>query len=273
MMPVFAAPDTPLALADLLVGATPPRFIAGGTDLLISPDHLQDAELIVDLGRLTALRQLERQGDMLVIGAGITVARLARDPLVRRLAPALADAADQFGSVQIRNRATIGGNVANASAAADLAPSLVAMAAQAELVSPDGATRQAVADLLATRPVLAARTAIMSFRLPLTDEVGVGAFVKLGRRQEPTISRLTLAAAGVPGAFRLVAGAIGACPRLLPDAEAALNANVADFAEALVAEVAAAIPGRASAIYKARAIRALGCDLLARLGHRVGAEA
>lgn len=271
MMREVLSPRSLPELTAYLGTAAAACLIAGGTDLLIAPGHLPAAGPIVDLGHLPELRRLDREADALIVGAGVAVARLASDPLVRRLAPALADAADQFGSVQIRNRATIGGNVANASPAADLAPALVAMMAEADLLGAGGTQRLSVEAMLARQPPVPGGTLIVAFRLPLEPDGGRGACVKLGRRQEPTISRITLAAAGAPGrTYRLVAGSIGPRPRRLPAAEAALNSGGDGFAEALADEVAAAIAGRSSATYKARAIRALGLDLMARLGMPAG---
>lgn len=262
----YVSPASPGELTTCLGQPGRAILIAGGTDLLIGSRGLPVDASIVDLGRLAGMRNLERIGGALVVGAGVTVARLARDPLVRRHAPALADAADQFGSVQIRNRATIGGNVANGSAAADLTPALVAMAATADLMSGEGVRPVMVEALLTARPVVPPGTVITAFRIPVLAEGGLGAFVKLGRRQEPTISRLTLAASGPRGQVTLVAGALGLAPLRLGSAGAALNAGGEGFAEALALDVAAAIPGRASLPYKARAVRALGLDLLLRLG-------
>lgn len=256
----FQAPTTLAALGDCLL-APGALLIAGGTDLLIGGGQIAPDACVIDLGRVAEMRRLEREGGALIIGAGVTVARLASDPMVREFAPALADAADQFGATQIRNRATIGGNVANASAAADLTPALVAMAAEVEFLSRDCRRAVPVADALAARPVVPSGSAILAFRIPVA---GQGAFVKLGQRQEPTISKLTLAASGPTGAMVLVAGAIGPVPLRLHQAEAALNTG-GDFAAALAAEVAAAIPGRASLAYKMRAVQALGLDLVARL--------
>lgn len=268
----FRAPVSLQDLAACLSDAAIPTLIAGGTDMLIAPGQVPASGVLVDLGRIPELASIEMSAGTLTIGAALTASRLAVDPLVRRAAPALAQAADAFGSVQIRGRATIGGNIANGAAAADLAPALVAMQAEAGLLSPGGAAWVPVADLLASRPVLPARCALTAFRLPALPSA-IGAFIKLGRRQEPTISKLTLAAAGPAGSLRLVAGALGPAPRRLMRAEAALNAGAAEFTDLLAREVLDAIPGRASAAYKARAIRALGLDLLARLTPAAGAPA
>jgi len=269
---VILALVSPSARRDLevVLGADPaPVLIAGGTDLLIAPARLPAAGIIVDLSRLAELSVIDEREGGLFVGAAVTVARLAREPLVHRLAPVLALAADDFGSVQIRNRATIGGNIANAAAAADLAPALVAAGAEAVLWTAAGGggaeERLAVAALLARRPVPGRGRAIAGFLLPRVAAPRA-AFVKLGRRQEPAIARLTLAATGPAGALALVAGAIGPAPQRLAAAEAALNAGGAGLLAALAAAVGEAIPGRASAAYKARAIRGLGADLLERLG-------
>ena len=261
----YLAPTTLADLTDALRRLSNPWLIAGGTDLLIGSGALPEGVPILDLGRLADLQRLEMAGDTLVLGAGVRVARLADDPLVRRHAPALADAADQFGSVQIRNRATLGGNVAHGAAAADLTPALMAMATIVVFLTPEGPLETPLATALATRLIVPPRAVITALRLPLRGAPLPGAFVKLGRRQEPTISQLTLAAHGQWGKMVLVAGALGPVPRRLTQAEAALNADDGTFAQALSHEVAEAIPGRASIAYKSAAITALGLDLLARL--------
>lgn len=262
----FAAPETLGELATLLGPGTAPWLIAGGTDRLIAPAALPESGLIVDLTRLEAITGIAEAADRLSLGAGVTVARLTRDRRVARLAPVLAQAAEVFGSVQIRNRATIGGNVAHGSPAADLVPALLAAGADVRLWRPGGTESLPLAAMLVRRPALGPQEVILGFDLPVGDPAPHGAFVKLGPRQEPAISRLTLAAAGPAGRMRLFAGAIGAVPLRLGEAEAILNAGRAGFAAAVAEGVAAANPGRASTAYKARAVRGLAEDLLERLG-------
>lgn len=262
---VFAAPASLEDLDRLLAGPAPCWLIAGGTDRLIAPGRAPDCGVIVDLTRIAALRRIALSPGMLHLGAGVTVARLAADPEVMRWAPVLAQAADVFGSVQIRNRATLGGNVANGAAAADLMPALLAAEAQVHLRRAGTPLVLPLADLLARGTGLHKVEVITGFDLPLPPAPPPGAFVKLGPRQEPAISRLTLAAAGPAGAMRLFAGAIGPIPRRMPAAEACLNAGGTGLADALADEVRAANPGRASTDWKARAARALAQELLARL--------
>lgn len=256
----FLAPRSLTELAAMLTPDRPSWLIAGGTDRLIAPASLPAEGVILDLSRLAGLDQIGTAGDRLVLGAGVTVARLASDDRVARLAPVLARAARVFGSPQIRNRATIGGNVANNSPAADLTPALLAAGAMVRLWR-GGDERALPLESLLSR-TLDPGEIILGFDLPIGEQ---GGFVKLGQRQEPAISRLTLAAAGPAGAMRLYAGAVSPVPRRLAGVEALLNAGDPGFAEAVSRELAAANPGRASTRYKALAARGLAADLLSQL--------
>src|SRR4030081_1956855 len=101
--------------------------LAGCTDLYVSLNFgtLKDMRFL-DLWRLDALRKIEVRGDSLSIGALATLSDLIRSPLVGRRVPMLAAAAREVGGVQIQNRGTLGGNVANASPAGDTLPVLAA---------------------------------------------------------------------------------------------------------------------------------------------------
>lgn len=261
----FAAPVTLDALITLLAETPSPWLIAGGTDRLIAPVTLPESGVIVDLGRLAALKGIATDAGGLCIGAATTVAELARDVRVARLAPVLTRAAAVFGSVQIRNRATIGGNVANGGAAADLLPALLAAGASLRLWRPKGEASLPLADFLARRPRLAEDEIILGLEIAAPCPTPRGAFVKLGPRQEPVIARLSLAAAGAPGQLRLYASAIGPLPLHLTEAEALLNAGDPGFAASVARAVAAANPGRASTAWKVRAVEGLAHDLLDRL--------
>src|SRR5438876_857576 len=103
--------------------------MAGCTDLYVALNFgtLQGTRFL-NLWRLDALRKIERRGDALSIGALATHTDLIRSPLVRKRLPMLVAAAREVGGVQIQNRGTIGGNVANASPAGDTLPALAAAA-------------------------------------------------------------------------------------------------------------------------------------------------
>ena len=270
---VPARPADLAALAALMAGPAPAvRFIAGGTDLLLSRRQLPREGLLVDLTAVEGLAGIETGGGDIVLGGTTTVAALEAHAGLADRFPALAQAAAECGSVQIRNRATIAGNIANAAPAADLAPVLALAEARLRLVMRGGGRAEvALGDFSAGSGAVIAHVVVPGEKL-----LPRSAFVKLGPRRDMTISRLNMAAMGEFadgrfGALRLVAGSLGPRPVRLTRAEAALAgrplaaAPLADLLRALSAEVDAAIPERTSRAWKRQAIRGVGLDLIARL--------
>ena len=272
------------ALVDLLRSAEgPPTFIAGGTDLLVAPRRLPEEGLLIDLSGVEDLANVEARGGALRIGGATTIDALTRHPLILSHLPALAQAAALCGSAQIRNRATIGGNVATASPASDLTPVLKCFRAGFVLLSGQGEWRVEFGALLPE--VGGARLGpgelIAEIEIPLEGRLGCSAFVKLGARDDVTIARLnlTIEAEFDPNSFqlgdiRLVVGALAPAPLRLSAVEQTLRGRVLDattirsFVAALLASADAAIPGRASHRYKRRALVGLALDLLQKLTGR-----
>jgi len=119
------------------------RPLAGGTDLVVQLKEgghkFPYPRYLVSLRRLPELRALEwRDGQGLLLGAGLTMAEVARAEAVRGRYSALADGAGLVGSLQTMNMATVGGNVCNAAPSADTAPPLLALEASARIVGPEG---------------------------------------------------------------------------------------------------------------------------------------
>jgi carbon-monoxide dehydrogenase medium subunit len=266
-----AAPADMAALRTLVrTSAAPLHFIAGGTDMLVGARHFPRTGLLVDLSRTDGMAGVRATSAGIRIGAATTVATLAADRELRDRLPALCQAAEQCGSVQIRNRATIGGNIANASPAADLAPVLLAAGARLLVLCPGGRSREEPFEGFAPKP----GKLIVEIFIPADSLLPRSAFIKLGPRDDLAISRLSLAALaeyedGRFGALRIVGGAIGPLPRRLQRGEEALAGRMldasalSDFAAALTAEIDAAIPERASRPYKRRAVTGLALDLVA----------
>jgi carbon-monoxide dehydrogenase medium subunit len=266
-----AAPADMTALNALMVGSRAPlHFLAGGTDLLIA-GRLPNTGMLIDISRVSGMAFIDADGPDICIGAASTVSALAEHEGLRTRFPALCHAASQFGSAQIRNRATIGGNIANAAPSADLVPVLLAAEAWLRLIEPGSGQHEIpLAGYAATAGCLIAEVVV-----PGATLTSHSAFVKLGPRHDVTISRLSLALLadfnrGRFGRVRLVAGSIGPVARRLNRAAAALEGQpleagtLRSFATALAAEIDAAIPGRASLGYKRRAIIGLGFDVVAR---------
>jgi carbon-monoxide dehydrogenase medium subunit len=113
--------------------------LAGGTDLLLKlREGTLQPESVVSLRQITELRGIREDKDALRIGATTTLREIIRSPLLRRQHPCLVHAASLIGSVQVRSLATIGGNLCNAAPSADMAPPLLALDAEALLVSAKG---------------------------------------------------------------------------------------------------------------------------------------
>ncbi|WP_286974845.1 FAD binding domain-containing protein [Acetomicrobium sp. UBA5826] len=250
-------------------------FAAGCTDLIPSQSYLKGFSAFVDLTHVCNMNLIEIAEDCLVIGATATFADIAKNPYVQSYANALALAASQVGSSQIRNRATIGGNVANASPAADSLPALVSLDATAEVLGCDESSRmipvmEMIKDINVS--VLRPREVIWAFRIPLRPHVR-SAFVKVGGRKRVTISRLNLAMSVEVTRNRLkrariYLGTLGPRPLLADKAcqvceNAVLESFPLDlFLDALADKVDEAIPTRPSRAYKRVAVRGLGQDIL-----------
>jgi CO/xanthine dehydrogenase FAD-binding subunit len=128
-----------LAEASRLVEENGPggRFLAGGTDLVIAlKEKGLSPKYIVDLKRVPGLGDIRESSDgTMTIGALVTMRQIELSPLITTKYPFLAQSAAEVGSIQIRNRATVGGNMANATPSADVAPSLIVLNATAKIVS------------------------------------------------------------------------------------------------------------------------------------------
>ena len=127
--------------AELLAALAEPgsAILAGGTDLLVKMrGGLIRPEVLVDVARVPSLRGIRPGGSAIEIGAAVPESEVLASPDVRERLPLLAEAVRCLGSVQIRNRGTLGGNLANASPAADSAVPLLLYDAELDLVGPSG---------------------------------------------------------------------------------------------------------------------------------------
>lgn len=187
---------TPTSLSEALemrAAAPDAVVINGGTDLMVAINYRhRQPEVLLDLSRVEELREWRRAGDMLGLGAGVRYATL-ESAAVAAVAPALAEAARTVGSKQIRNRGTLGGNLATCSPAGDGWPPLVAGLAEVEVASVRGRRRMPVTDfaLGPKRSALAADELIVEVTLPVAT--GPQTFLKVGPRNSMVISIASLA--------------------------------------------------------------------------------
>lgn len=270
-------PSTLAELAALIRLGEPLHPIAGGTDMLVAGRTLPKAGHLVDLTALSALRGIDCAGAAIRIGATTTAAQIEHHAGLARRCRALVQAAAECGSVQIRNRATLAGNIANAAAGADLVPPLLLAGARLEGMDQNGTAADiALADYRPRSGLLITAVILPAVILPAAGHGPDSAFVKLGARRDLTIARLNLTATAQMQdhclhRLRIIAGALGPRPLPLVRAAAVLAGQrlsrdaLCAFLDALAAEVDAAIPARASRLWKRHAIRGLGIDLIARL--------
>ena len=246
--------------------------MAGCTDLYVALNFgtLQGTRFL-DLWRLDALRKIERRGDALSIGALATHSDLIRSPLVRSRLPMLAAAAREVGGVQIQNRGTIGGNVANASPAGDTLPVLAAAGAFVWLQSASG-TRRVPFTAFYTgyrQTVRRHDELIVAFEIPAV--CGRQWFRKVGTRAAQAISKVVMAGVvpstgsgrAADGSVRIALGSVAPTVVRATRTEAALaaGASVEAAQRTLVEEIAPIDDTRSAAIYRRR----VAANLLARM--------
>lgn len=125
------------------------RLIAGGTDLLLElqQGHLPPIDTLVDINQIPEMICLEPRQNELFIGAAVPLKKVATSELVQQNSQALAEAAGMVGGPQVRNQATLGGNVSHALPAADGTIALTALGAEAEIISLNGTRRIPLKDL------------------------------------------------------------------------------------------------------------------------------
>ena len=247
MLPEFDLlhPKTvPEALAMLAEDGAMP--IAGGTNVVVdlrAGKHHPAA--LVDVTRLAGLRGIQRVNGHLVIGGGTTITDLLHDPLIARHAPALREAAAVFANPLIRNRATVAGNLVDASPAADTAPPLLVLDAEVELSSQGGVRRVPLADFLVgvRKTVRRPDELLTAVRIPLLSAAGsANHFHKLGLRKADAISVLSAAvaltwdAAGRCASARIALGALAPRPLRATAAEDVLLGQA--LTPTLIAEAA-----------------------------------
>jgi CO/xanthine dehydrogenase FAD-binding subunit len=260
-----------------ILGAEPAaRPLLGGTDLLVFVRKgTIDPPLVVDLKRIDALAPRIEEADGVVrITAATVLSRIAADERVRARFPALVEAADVVGSIQIRNRATLVGNLCNASPAADTAPPLIAHGARVELVAPGGRRQLPVADFLLGpgRTALEPDELVSAVEIPIPSGPIGSAFARMTRRRGVDLATVNLACViDASGDTRMAFGAVGPRPFAAADATGILADDEADPAaqdDALRLMTAGATP-----ISNVRASREYREAMLLVLARRAAAEA
>jgi CO/xanthine dehydrogenase FAD-binding subunit len=281
----------PTTLAQALAALAAPggtTVLAGGTDLMPQNNagRVKAAATLLNIRRVQGLSAVALDGDALVIGALATLAALQRNALVCAQAPLLVESIDHFASDQIRNMATLGGNLCNASPAGDTLTPLLALDAQVELASlADGGVvstrRLPLAEFFVApgRTQRNPRELLTAVRLPLRAAGQVVRFHKAGTRPALDISTISIALAAQRDAqgqlheVRLALGAVAPTPVRARRAEALLEGRRLDAALAEQSAQAAADEAtpiddvRASAWYRRELVHNLTRRMLDDVTH------
>lgn len=270
--PTYARPRTlDEALLFLKGHGLDTRPLAGGTDVMVD---LRSGKLktpyLLDISRLPELQGISMSEEGLSIGAGVTISEIHSSPLVAEHAPSLIKSCAFFGSLQIRNVATIGGNVGNASPSADTAPSLLVHGAKAVLAGPEGERTVPVENLFEGPYRSGVRDEELILRFIMTPAKGMFSdFQKIGRRKALAISRMSMAVLAdraKDGTFRFVRLALGSAtptPMRMKGVESFLSGKrpegrVLLEGARLMAEEMVLITGiRESTVYKEKAVQGL----------------
>lgn len=278
---IMKTPDSLTQLQQCLGEAGKSTYlISGGTDLIIKLRQKKiHAQTIIDLTGIEELRYIRRTDENICIGSNTTFTEIMKSDILKANCKCLVEAAGQVGSTQIRNSATIGGNVANAFAGADAIPALMALNAQIKRMNSRGeASVKALDDLLlgSGKNSLGLDEVIIEIQIPITPENCITAFGKVGSRTRVTIAKLNMAMkitmdSGKIADAEVVLGALGpkAFHSLL--AEAVLKGRrldedlKADLHAALAEQVDISIAGRSSRPYKSEAIKGLADEVIDKL--------
>ncbi len=279
----YAAPAN-LTEAAALLAQNGARALAGGTDIIVQVrENRRDYGLLVDLKSIPELNALSFDAkEGLVLGAAVPCYRIAEHPDIRKQYPGLVDAAALIGGVQIQSRASVGGNLCNASPAADSIPALIALGASAIVAGPGGARRTIPVEQFCTGPgrtLLGPGEVLVHLHVPRPAPNTGSAYLRFIPRNEMDIAVVGVGVAlalndkrTLCDSARIALGAVGPTPLLVPEAGAALLGSAvveADIERAAVLSQAAAKPisdMRGSADYRRHLVGVLVKRAL-RLAH------
>ena len=250
------------------------RLLMGGTDLLVRMrDGVIAPKVVVDVKAVPGMRDIAYDPESgLSIGAAVTLNQVARHRHVRKYYPLLAEAAGSVAYYQVRNRATLGGNLSNASPAADTAPAVLVLEGRIVLYGPGGEREVAAEEFFLGPGRSACRPEefVTGIRVPIPPASGKGKYLKLGRNKAGDLAVVGAAVFGYPDqcapsgySFRLALASVAPTPLRVHEAEQVFSESkpgkgVFALAARKAMEVATPIDDiRASASYRKEMVRNL----------------
>ena len=277
----YEAPTTINDAVKLLAGkAGVARVLAGGTDLLVQIRTERIApDLVVDVKRIPAMRTVTAKNGAFRIGAAVSGAELGENKALKKAWPGVVEAANLIGSTQIQGRATLAGNLCNASPAADSVPALVAAGATIAIAGPTGKRTVAV-EKIGVGPgktSLKKGEIVEAILLPKRPPRSGDAYLRFIPRSEMDIAvvgagvSLTLDAKGVCTAARVALGAVAERVLLVPEAAATLIGTTVD--ETALERLAAAASAACRPIDDKRGTKAFRIKVAGVLARRAAETA
>lgn len=277
----YEMPATAAAAVALLAGAPgSSRVLAGGTDLLIQMrSGVRVPDLLVNVKGIAEMTAITVDNGGFRFGAAVSCMELVEHAAFVKAWPGVTDAVKLIGSIQIKGRATVGGNVCNASPAADSLPALIAAGTMASILGPAG-RREVAVEAIAAGPgktVLAKGEILTSFALPARAPRSGDAYLRFTPRTEMDIAvvgvgiSLTLDARGACIAARVGLGAVAERALLVPEAAATLIGSTVDALS--LERLAAAVSAACRPIDDKRGTRAFRIKVAGVLARRAAAIA
>ena len=277
----YEAPDSLSAAVALLSGSSgPSRVLAGGTDVIVQMEmDLIEPELIVDIKKIPELRGISAENGGFRVGAATTGMQICDHKAFAAAWPGVIDGVKLIGSIQVKGRASMGGNLCNASPGADSVPPMIAAGAIARVVGPNGVREVPVEDIPTApgKTSLAKGEIISSFFLPARPKGSGDAYMRFTPRTEMDIAvtgvavNLTLDASGTCTAARVAIGAVAPTALLVKEAGAALVGTKVD--EAAIEKLVAAVRAACRPIDDKRGTKAFRIEVTGVLARRVAMAA
>ena len=245
------------------------KIIAGGTDIIIALKNSKiSPKVLIDIGKIKDLKQIETLDNKIIIGSATTFTQVVENEIFKDNLYGFYKSCRMVGSPQIRNKGTIGGNIVNASPAADSIPPLIALGAKLKIMSERGTREVLLEDYFSDRSILGIKEdeLLISIGFEKPEVNQILSFAKLGLRKALAISRITASTLiGLNDDFtitniKVASGSIGKYPMREYDIEIALlgkkfNSDIIDIAtNSIQNSMDRRLAGRSTLPYKRRAI-------------------
>lgn len=258
------------------------KILAGGTDLMLDINSGKiNCNYLVSLNKVNELKRIKDYGHHLVIGSMVTFADLKNLPYIQSKLGAVRDCADFMGSPQIRNVATIGGNIANAVPAADILPCLMCFDTALSITGSGGTRVVKLTEYFKSYSLLKLKDNELITDIIINKENGVSGFYKLGRRNSLAISRLSASVFlrienGLVENARIILGTVGRYPLKVHEVERIIKGKEVEFLfdkevmNLLEDKVYESIKTRKSITFKREAVKGVYKEAIYRALGRLG---